>query len=160
MKRRMAAAMAAGTVLAGIASGSASASASASASGPAPASTSASAEADYERCQSANYPSVAFSHTVCVTFRGNGSGAPPNDVIRMNVRSSGRTGIGHWELFGPHGTVSNSLDGEWKDRTHAWAGYQDSSFGDRWCAVFWKDGGGGSGYYRATPPLCVTSYFP
>ncbi|MEU0529764.1 hypothetical protein [Amycolatopsis tolypomycina] len=147
MKHRMAAAMvvAAGTVLAGIASG------------PASASTAA---ADYERCQSAEYPSVAFSHTVCVTFRGNGSGVPPNDVIRMNVRSSGRTGIGHWELFGPHGTVSNSLDGEWKDRTHDWAGYQDSSFGDRWCAVFWRDGGGGSGYYRATPPVCVTSYFP
>lgn len=148
MKHRMVAAMAlaAGTVLAGIASG--------------PASASASAAADYERCQSANYPSVAFSHTVCVTFRGNGSGAPPNDVIKMNVRSSGRTGIGHWELFGPHGTVSNSLDGEWKDRTHDWAGYQDSSFGDLWCAVFWKDGGGGSGYYRATPPVCVKSYFP
>ncbi|MET9002083.1 hypothetical protein [Amycolatopsis sp. NPDC004169] len=146
MKHRMAAAMAltAGTVLAGIASGSAS----------------ASAAADNERCQSADYPSVAFSHTVCVTFRGNGSGAPPNDVIRMNVRSSGGTGIGHWELFGPHGTISNSLDGEWKDRTHAWAGYQDSSFGDLWCAVFWKDGGGGSGYYRATPPVCVKSYYP
>ncbi|SDW24310.1 hypothetical protein SAMN05421504_10150 [Amycolatopsis xylanica] len=143
MKYRMAAAMAlaAGTVLAGIASGPAS----------------ASTAEDNERCQDATYPSVAFSHKVCVTFRGSGGA---NDVIRMNVNSFGRTGIGHWELFGPHGTISNSLDGEWKDRRHDWAGYQDSSFGDLWCAVFWRDGGGGSGYYRATPPVCVKSYYP
>ncbi|MFE9017523.1 hypothetical protein ACFYNL_02920 [Streptomyces sp. NPDC007808] len=131
--KRMAAAMAAGIVLAGTASASASA-----------------AEAADIRtvCQSTT---LFVSHELCVTFQN----VADADVEKMEVRATTSTGRGHWELFGPRGTIRNSYDGEWKNITHSWSGYQDGANGDLWCAVFWKDMGGGSGYIKGTQPLCV-----
>ncbi|MFF5480892.1 hypothetical protein ACFY5C_26645 [Streptomyces sp. NPDC012935] len=134
--KRMAAAMAAGIVLAGMAS------ASASAAETAP-------QQDRTRCQSTT---LFISHTLCVNFEGDLYDA---DVVKMEVRASTKTNLGHWELFGPRGTISNSTDGEWKDRTHYWSGYQDGAHGDRWCAVFWMNVGGS--YIKGTQPLCVTA---
>ncbi|MEU1277365.1 hypothetical protein [Streptomyces sp. NPDC005805] len=133
--KRMAAAMAAGIALTGIASTSASAAES--------------APRDRTSCQSTT---LFVTHTLCVDFEGDLYDA---DVVKMEVRATTRTGMGHWELYGPRGTIRNSLDGEWKDRTHYWSGYQDGGHGDLWCAVFWKDMGGGSGYIKGTQPLCV-----
>ncbi|MEW5537668.1 hypothetical protein [Streptomyces cyaneofuscatus] len=106
---------------------------------------------DRQRCQSAT---LFVNHTLCVTFQGDLYNA---DVVKMDVRASTSTGMGHWELYGPRGTIKNSLDGEWRNRTHDWSGWQDGAHGDLWCAVFWKDMGGGSGYIKGTQPLCVTS---
>ncbi|QOV40808.1 hypothetical protein IM697_21895 [Streptomyces ferrugineus] len=133
--KRMAAAMAAGIVLAGTASASASASAAAA------------APQNRKVCQSTT---LFISHTLCVDFQNQLFDA---DVVRMEVRASTSTGMGHWELFGPRGTIKNSLDGEWKDRTHDWSGYQDGAHGDLWCAVFWRNTG--AGYIKGTQPLCV-----
>ncbi|RLV67849.1 hypothetical protein STAN_3373 [Streptomyces sp. CBMAI 2042] len=107
---------------------------------------------DRQRCQSAT---LFVNHTLCVTFQGDLYNA---DVVKMDVRASTSTGMGgHWELYGPRGTIKNSLDGEWRNRTHDWSGWQDGAHGDLWCAVFWKDMGGGSGYIKGTQPLCVTA---
>ncbi|TXS39748.1 hypothetical protein EAO75_43470 [Streptomyces sp. uw30] len=127
--KRMAVAMAAGIVLAGAASASAT-------------------EATDIRtvCQSTT---LFVSHELCVTFQN----VADADVEKMEVRATTSTGMGHWELFGPRGTIKNSLDGEWKDRTHDWSGYQDGANGDLWCAVFWRDTG--AGYIKGTQPLCV-----
>ncbi len=130
--KRIAAAMAAGIVLAGTASASAT----------------AAENGRPRKCQSTT---LFVSHELCVTFEYTADA----DVVGMEVRASTRTGMGHWELFGPRGTIKNSLDGEWKDRTHDWSGYQDGAYRDLWCAVFWKDMGGGSGYIKGTQPLCV-----
>lgn len=46
------------------------------------------------------------------------------DVVKMEVRAFTTTNMGHGELYGPHGTIRNSTDGEWKDHTHYWSGYQ------------------------------------
>ncbi|MFJ5736725.1 hypothetical protein [Streptomyces microflavus] len=139
MKRRMAAATAAGIALAGIASA------------PVSAAAAEAAPRDRQVCQSAT---LFVSHTLCVDFQGDLYNA---DVVKMEVRASTSTGMGHWELFGPRGTIANSTDGEWRNRTHYWSGWQDGAHGDRWCAVFWKDMGGGSGYIKGTQPLCVTA---
>ncbi|MER5890929.1 hypothetical protein ABT160_44530 [Streptomyces sp. NPDC001941] len=133
--KRMTAALAAGIVLAGAVSTSASAAQA--------------APRDRTYCQSTT---LFVTHTLCVAFEGDLYDA---DVVKMDVRATTSTGRGHWELYGPHGTISNSLDGEWKDRPHYWSGYQDGAHGDLWCAVFWKDMGGGSGYIKGTQPLCV-----
>ncbi|MEU9161902.1 hypothetical protein AB0D29_16730 [Streptomyces sp. NPDC048424] len=132
MKRRMSAAMAAGIVLVGIAPAAAEA-----------------APQDRRRCQSTT---LFITHTLCVDFENDWFDA---DVVKMEVRASTTTNLGHWELYGPHGTVKNSTDGEWKDRTHYWSGYQDGANGDRWCAVFWMNVGGS--YIKGTQPLCVTA---
>ncbi len=131
--KRMAAAMAAGIVLTGTASA-------------------ASAEAAPQNRRVCQSTTLFVSHTVCVDFQNDLYDA---DVVRMEVRASTSTGMGHWELYGPRGTIKNSLDGEWRNRTHDWSGYQDGAHGDLWCAVFWKDMGGGSGYIKGTQPLCV-----
>lgn len=131
MKRRMAAAMVAGILLAGIA----------------PAAEAA--QQDRRRCQSAT---LFISHTLCVDFEGDLFDA---DVVKMVVRASNKTSFGHWELYGPRDTIQNSTDGEWKDRTHYWSGYQDGANSDRWCAVFWLYLDGTR--IKRTQPLCVTA---
>ncbi|HEY8980213.1 MAG TPA: hypothetical protein VIU15_11590 [Streptomyces sp.] len=130
--KRMAAAMATGIVLAGTAlTGTASAT---------------SAVPGDRVCQSTT---LFVTHELCVTFQN----VADADVVELEVRATTRTGMGHWQLFGPRGTVKDSLDGEWKDRTHYWSGYEDGANGDLWCAVFWRDTG--AGYIKGTQPLCV-----
>lgn len=74
----------------------------------------------------------------------------------MNAAPTPARTADHWELSGPRGTISNSTDGEWQNRSHWWSGYQDGAHGDLWCAVFWKPSLSG-GYVQGTKPVCVTS---
>ncbi|WP_329266955.1 hypothetical protein [Streptomyces sp. NBC_01451] len=90
----------------------------------------------------------------------NLAGAEAEDLALYREKFRGRLPESLDELHGPtDGVVELPLHVAWSGMTAYDMGSPRQRMGlangDLWCAVFWKDMGGGSAYIKGTQPLCA-----